>query len=609
MSVAVEPRHHPSARRKPRRWRSLVTILGALLLSGAAEAAPSADDDLLSEAAALLAAGASSLALGLIEAQQPASAASYAVWVRWEQQRIAALKAERKWRQISDRLAKRPRGLPAEFEGWAETELAAAWLQLGEGGSARARLRSLLWRSPRAPMAPDLVPRWRRMVIESYLVDGRFDDAYTATLRYDLDYGDAEKEWRLVRARVLLGVERTAELVRLTAGAATDEERVYSLLARARTGGLSVVELFAEAEAQVDNPGLPADLRYRLWAEIARKAARAKNPFLRVRALEGALALRYLASDRRGAGVIDGDALWESYLEYALVIGNAERLLVGRDEGWLALARAVRAAEPIKARAIYAHVARRAANISAGDAAEREFLELLAGADGAPQILRELYLESKRFPGIDAVPEPARLVLAEHAGDELELAARLLRGLGAEPGGSPTPAWALRRVRVLLWTGRQPAAIRRLRDLFSEAEAVPPEALPLAWSVLSELQRAGEPGTAAELLLTIASRVPSPAERREMFYAAAEWLSEAGRYEEAARMFFKAIPKVGAADSDVWARLAHYRAGMALVRAGRIRDGRRVFLTLLDRTREPEARARIERVIGRLSARGVRNAR
>ena len=193
--------------------------------------------------------GSPALALHLM-AQQQNSAASD--WAAWEKARILIYQQRRDWpslvrrvqtlvasgilycpwmdecherrMRLSDPLAiLAPDNLPLAFVHWALAQGAAAQLELGQGAAAREWLLRLIWEpasiNSSLSVESHTLSQWRRMVIHSYIVDGRVDDAYTAMLRYQQDYGEADTQTRLLQAHVLLLVGRAAEAAVLLADA------------------------------------------------------------------------------------------------------------------------------------------------------------------------------------------------------------------------------------------------------------------------------------------------------------------------------------------------------------------------------------------------------
>ncbi|NIR97296.1 MAG: hypothetical protein GWO39_04135, partial [Gammaproteobacteria bacterium] len=92
-------------------------------------------------------------------------------------------------------------------------------------------LRGLLWRS-REAVEPDRFAHWRRLVIHSYVLERSAEDAHTAMLRYEQDYGRSGEEWTLLRGRVLLLGGRYGQVKELLSRARAPAARVLYWLAR-----------------------------------------------------------------------------------------------------------------------------------------------------------------------------------------------------------------------------------------------------------------------------------------------------------------------------------------------------------------------------------------
>src|SRR6056297_1997190 len=183
--------------------RALALVLAALHALGLTVAAVGAATGKasLEEVRAVLAAGAPELALGLLNEAQPARAEDGAAWLAWERERLVVLESRGAWARLAARVDGYEPGLPDDFRGHAVLRAVRAELEQGRSAEARRRLRALLW-SPRPP--PAAAEELRRLVVESYLVEGAAADAFTALLRHRLDFGAGEGPWRHLAARVMV---------------------------------------------------------------------------------------------------------------------------------------------------------------------------------------------------------------------------------------------------------------------------------------------------------------------------------------------------------------------------------------------------------------------
>ena len=144
-------------------------------------------------------AGAPMLTLKMLDQAQPGIDHNLYEWILWEQERWAILTEWQLWNQLLIRIETLPPDIPDQFRQQAATFKARAFLELGQYRSARRVLRAQLWQD-QARQSADY-ESWRRLVIESYIDDGRTEDARVAMLRFDQDFSSTDLSWLLLRGR------------------------------------------------------------------------------------------------------------------------------------------------------------------------------------------------------------------------------------------------------------------------------------------------------------------------------------------------------------------------------------------------------------------------
>ncbi|MDX1252514.1 MAG: hypothetical protein IDH49_09775 [Gammaproteobacteria bacterium] len=352
--------------------------------------------DSLDDIAELARQGAPDVALRFVDSHQPASADQPAEWARWERVRIAILQERKDWQAVVRRVAGFPAEAPQDFMRWAWAQSAAAYIELGQGARSRDVLLRLLWTS-RDGVDSAQIAQWRRMVIRSYIADGRKEDAYTSIVRYQQDYGDADTQSRLLRAHVLLISGRPAEAVELLKSDGGPEARSLYLLARLRGGGHQE-DSMAEAAMALKNDKLAPAVKARLWATLAEGAGKIGEHGRRIACLEQAVLLDEGGLARDGLFAIDTASVWDAYRNYARLLANQEQLLVGDFEPWFALAqRASDNNQPVQARALYALLALEADTLELRLRAHRQFTALLGKEKQGSELVRRLYRDLGRF--------------------------------------------------------------------------------------------------------------------------------------------------------------------------------------------------------------------
>ena len=561
---------------------------------------PAGAEDLLGEISRLARGGTPHLAIRVMDQHQPPVEVNPQAWARWERERIHIYEIQGDWSAVLARLRRLSRKVPAEFVIWAENTMARAEVELGHSRQARERLAGLIWGAQHGTSAEQLAG-WRRLIIRTYLTEGRVDDAQKAMLRYQLDYGDESEEWRLLRARVLVRAGRSEEAGLLLEDLASIEARALRLLASSRSGRTSPDKLRKQVMGLLQTEELEAGLAYQLWGTLAEAEQRQGNGESWVLALEQAVALSQHILVADSPVQPDADTLWAAYQTYAQQLANQEQLLVGDFDAWFALADSLAAKHPAGARAVYAYLALNAGSREASERAHGRLVSLHAIEPG-PRVLRQLYLDSKRFPDGAVVPRTARYALVEQAIGEgnIVLASGLIRGLEQAPADADAMAWGLRRARVLILGGQQSEGIAVLRELLETHQSLSPELIDRTNQVLFDLQTLGEHQVAYELFEAVLQRVTDPRVNREIMFWMADSLAAQGRHVEAARLYLKSAMVPDPHAMDPWAQSARYQAAEALAEAGLRDDARFVYEALLAVTAEPDRQAVLRRSIQQL---------
>ncbi|WP_139181394.1 tetratricopeptide repeat protein [Thiohalomonas denitrificans] len=568
-----------------------------LMLTGTVMAV---DTSALDDAARLARAGAPQLALSVLDRSQPNVADDPEAWSVWQRKRAAILRRQGAWEELAAELKVIPDGVPPAYSNWAATERVQALLHAGEAVAARQELAERIWQ--RAGGAEEL-RRWRQLVIRSYIVEGRPDDAYIAMLRHRQEYRDGGTEDALLRARVLLGAGRPADAAAELTG--TDDSAGQALLALARLrSGAEPGQIAAEAARRVDSGEQDEARLY--WRGVAIEAAAADNDSAAlIQGLEPLVAQGRDGSALRGLVRVDSDRLWEAYLDYARQVGNREQLLMGDDAAWQRLAATDSRKFPIRARSIYVLLSLEARSGAVREHALERLAENITSLPSGDQVLHALYRQSDRFGTAVEIPATIRRILADRAvaRSDLAEAAKLMKGLRPPATEKGKAMWELRRAKIFLLGGEYQRGEAVLTEMAGRAAGLETVLLDRFVQVIFDLQTLGRHDAAYDLFQTLYTKTTHPRLQRELLYWMADSRKAQGNLRVAARLYLQSAILPGVESMDPWAQTARYEAAKALSESGLFADAEVIYRQLLKVTESSQRRAVLARELEQLRLR------
>lgn len=545
-------------------------------------------------------AGAPHLTAKLIEQRQPDQQTNPQEWLRWEQALIALLHDNQEWALLEQRVARQGDSIPSEARRWMVTQRAEALLNLQRPQEARALLRPLLWGDAEAKTTD--ISHWRHLIIQSYLEEGRHDDAYDAMLRYRQDYGDGNRETLLLRARVLLANDRPEDAkLQLTGAGEGVDVAALRLLASLRAGG-SVKSVVQEAKRRLKENPASSRARFILLGIIAEGSVQIGDLPSSIVALEQYYAETGYEKLEAGLLHISPDTLWDDYVTYGLEAGNREQLLLGDDAAWLKAAEGAGRQYPVRSRSLYAVIAERGTSTENRLKAHRALLQHLAGKEHKSPLIKALYLHSARYNPDTRLPEPIRYFLYDSGLNEgnLELASRMRQGLVQAPSDVETFDWQLRGARVFMLAGDYEHASQALQGLIKSSSTLTPEQFDRIMQVIFDMQTVGEHERAVKLFEQLALLPMEVQSRRELLYWIGDSRYAQQRYLEAARYYLHSAILPGINTMDPWAQTARYQTAKALTQAGQGADAAALYRQLLQVTTDPARRAVLQRELEQL---------
>ncbi len=570
--------------------------LSILLASGSLPANPPT-----LEVSRLIDEGALSLALEEIEQAQAKTQPS-SIWLALEQQRYLLYRRRGDWQTLLERTGEVTDQVSRQDRWWVDAHRAEALIELDRQSDAIRLIRDLIWLGSAEPPEPELGVL-RRSLVQAYLSAGLAEDAYIAMNRVRLDYGEADGEARLLQAKVLLGVGRADDAIRLLRSDASMEASVLRASAQLKADSRHAAGVLAEMRAAIEKEVSPST-RFAALLTAAEAARLLRNwrdsaDFMeRARLVPG--------SDLEHGGLtplqLSGAMLWQAYIQLGESIGNERQLLRGEDQRWYNLGRDLFAADPLAARGIFAFLSREAKSERIRELAEMQFGLTFPDTPEQATLLELLFLDDTFYPSLNGVPETVRHRLAQAAVQRGEIAeaSRRLRDLEEPPPGADFWNWHLLRARILIMGGAPEHGAVALKQLLDRVANPEPAQRDRLLQVVFDLQTMGSHRAAVGLLDQVAQREVDPGVRRELLYWSAESAKALDEYASAARYYLASALEIPEKSWDPWAQTARFQAASVLGRAGMVEDARRLFKAVLERTVDSKRKARIQREIDQL---------
>ena len=543
-------------------------------------------------------AGAPVLTLKMLDQAQPKIDADLYEWILWEQERYTILSRWQEWNELLIRIESLPPDLPEQFRYQIATYKIQAYLEIGQVATARRLLREQLWLTT-AGSVPEY-QTWRRLVISSYLKDGRLEDARIAMLRFNQDFDTEDESWVLLGATVLIRSGRYDQAIQVLQGVDGWQARLSSLLAQYRLQQIDPKALWEVLKQKVAREEFEDGEQSTLWA-LAYYAAQQMSAVDRVVALEQV----FKADSQTPLELFRllPDQLWDAYIEYAQLVGNRAELLIGDDAQWLELATKASSFTPVKARSLFALLMLQSRSQKVISDAAEQYMQSFKSIDESEQhLLDQLFNHSETFSDAERIPLLVRYQLVDLAlkrGDIGE-ATRQMSGLDTYPAGSDRFKWQLRQARVLILGGRYDEGNGILQTLISEYSEPTAENTDRILQVLFDLQTVNLHEQAI-LHFNHLLRLPiEPKQHREILFWIADSYKSLEKYDRAALLYLQSAMLPGPLAMDLWAQTARFRAAESLQKSGLVDDARRIYKELLSGTSDPARRSLLNHNIQQL---------
>ena len=542
-------------------------------------------------------AGAPTLAVDMLAAQQPDRATRPGMWEVWERERLLIHQSWSQWRKLASRVDRYPNTLTPSFSAFALEMAAQAQLALGNGARARQLLLRLQLGAPSA--AKDTHARWRRMVIRTYLMDEAVQDADRAMVRYRWEFGDLGDDWPLLRASVLLKTGR-AELVEAAlAATGTAAAELLRWYAQALNDPAAVRRLLPPVRRRLKlAETLPAAQRAALFALRAFLAEQLVDLPTRALYLERALGVSAPAAPA-SALAVGGDDLWAAYLALGQATTSEEQLLVGDDRRWYRRTEALLKQAPVRARALLALVVAQGRTRAQRHEAASRLASSLVTTTAGRQVLRRLFIDTERFARIAQIPPAVRFHLTDGvlAEGDMALATQLVADLDPDDASYD---WQLRRARILVLGGREQLGAEVLQTLLARQPERVRADVARFQQVIFDLQTMERDDLAVPLFQALSAIALPPQAHRELLFWQAESQRALGQRRVAAELFLRSAGYHDPFSMDPWAQTARFYAAETLADAGLTEDARLIYDALIavteDQARQATLRQRIQRL-------------
>ena len=539
--------------------------------------------------------GALSLAETLILSEQPDLGSPH--WYAWEHELWEVLNQQQRWQSLIVRLEQTLPMLSAGQARDARLLLATTFTAVGAYASARHVLRQLLLETA---SAPNQSIQARRILIENYLADGRIEDAYVASIRFQFEFYPDDSEWKLLRAKILLLHDEPTLAALELADLQGIQVQLLLSIARLREGAtspeLTVVEM-TQLKQETQGDTQLERLRLGISAEASRLAGDLEG---RVRALESLLS--HGETSLGVLGTVSIATLLDAYGLLANEVANRQHLLVGDTASWLRFAKDVSPDHPSIARAIYAHIASSADDGEGGGEALVKLVRSLAKNGLEPIVM--MFYSQKHLGSADTIltdDVAIRMAAFSLRENRFDLAAIFNAYIRSPPGGMSELEWLLRRARTEVFAGNAGIGTRILVEHLQLITEIDPEQLDRIMQVAFDLQIIDRHDLALELFEAVAAHGLTAGQRRELLFWMAESHAGEGHAAKAAELYLRSAKGQGQDhDHDSWGLSARFQAADAMTEGGFYEDARMTYSGLLRVTQNEKRRLQIRQRLQQL---------
>ena len=524
-------------------------------------------------------AGAPFLTLKMLDESQPDFDADLYNWIAWEQERYKILEQWEQWDRLLIRIESLPKDIPKQFRYQIVTKQAQAYLKLKQTNTARKIVRPYLWDFESSQSLE--YERWRKIIVESYILDERYDDARIAMRRFLQDFSSQDNSWLENQAIILIQSGHLEEAAEILAGNDDATLKSMALLVDLLSKKKTAKSIWSESIALAKKEKTLSK-NYAMYWIVALNAAKQLSDINQVIALEVILTTKH--TNINDLLNVSPDDLWQAYSQYATLVGNRAELLQGDDKSWLALAKSSVKLTPLKARSLIAHIILNGQDADVIEVASQEYLSSL-NLDKVrhKNLLNGLFSQQGQFKNVKNIPVSIRFELVDLAlkKGNIESATRLMSGLEKHPSNTDLFTWQLRRARVLVLGGQISEGHQVITQLLNNYLKPTEKNTDRIIQVLFDLQTIGADNEAIDNFKQLLRIDIKPSQKREVLFWMADSYKALKEHNKAALLYLQSAFYAGPKAMDPWAQTARFSAAESLEKAGLIDDSRRIFDGLL----------------------------
>ncbi len=535
--------------------------------------------------------GAPSLAMFMLDKQQKHLKQNSKNYLILEQQRHKIIIKWQLWQQGLKRIEALPNPIKPKFTVWANTLNVVYLIELKKYNAALAKLRTLIWSENNHNKKQ--LALWQKLIIRTYLESNQINNAEKAMLRYQQDYKDQSLKWMVLQAEILIFSGRADEVIDLLSGRYDEQFVLFNLLAKLKTQSLSNNNIYAKAIEKANEEHIAIETKAKYWLIAAQAAANSGSTVRQALNLNKVARLNIKLNQRLFP--FSGDALWQAYLKNGLYIGNKDRLLLGDDERWFKEVELALPNYQIKAKSLLTVVAFKSQNANNQKRAYNRLIELILNNEQGLNVLKTLFVNTKRFEDSTTIPHKARYILVDDAlaNNNIFDASKLISQL-SQPEGENQFNWEIRRARILIMGAHYQEGITILENLINSSSVVQSKQFDKITHVLFDLQSVEKYHESNQLFDLFLKRDISVKRKREILFWQADAYVELLKYKQAALLYFQSAYLINNYGSDPWGKTARYNAAEALANAGLIDDAERTYSKLLQETSNAKRRSVIQ---------------